>query len=130
MKGHPIDSDRNWSLRFFGETKEFHDTLMRLLDESVEDTASEGINFSPFISEEDASSDYSYSPTDPTYVIDASPSEIEESAATDSSDDYADSSPEISMEERVFAVRGGRGSVQDDEEAPDLQQQSHFISDN
>lgn len=98
MKGKPIDPDRNWSIRFPGETKEFHDTLMRLLDESVEDTVYTSVEFIPYFNTLPT-------PREPATIIDASPSEVEDSATTDSSDDTSVKG----LEEREESTRQDHG---------------------
>ena len=98
MKGKPIDPDRNWSIRFPGETKEFHDTLMRLLDESLEDIGYTSMEFNPY-------SKIRPTPREPAAIIDASPSEVEDFASTDSSDDMLVKG----LEEREESTRQDHG---------------------
>lgn len=115
MKGKPIDVDRNWSIRFFGMSKEDHDKLMRLLDESVEDMP------------DSRPTDFVYLPTEPPppTKIDATPSEFEKSTPDESGDD---SSME-GADERDFVLMGysGQSTMQSDEEASNQRQHSHFI---
>ena len=141
--GEPYDVNRNWSIRFFGRSKEFHDRLIRLLDESLEDTYSEKVNFSPTLSREDPYGDYAslhtdpwdgytFLPTDPTEIVNASPGEIEESSATttDPSDDLTYSSDESSLEEAndiVVEVQRDQVAAGDDGPTRGRGDDSHLI---
>ena len=111
----PYDVDRNWSIRFFGRSKEFHDNLMRLLDESLEDDT-------PGYSCMDSWEECSFTPTDSTEIVDAYPSEIEESPATST-----ESSDGSGINGVVIETRRDPGAVQNDGQTRNDAQEPHLV---